>query len=78
MRHTASAKGDGGRKRSLDSAVEIDAAGTEGGAPQCKAVGCSEQAWWDAARSQYAPGCSRRHTAAANDVEELEALQLMN
>ena len=78
MRHSASAKGDGGRKRSLDSAVEVGAAEAEGGIPQCKAVGCSEQAWWDAARSQYAPGCSRRHTAAANDVEELEALQLVN
>ena len=69
-------EGGAKKKRRLESAEEIGA-GAGGGAPQCKAVGCSEQAWWNATRSQYAPGCSRRHTAAANDVEELAALQLM-
>ena len=65
-------------ERRSESAEGIGAVGAEGEAPQCKAVGRSEQAWWDATRSQCAPWCSRTHTATANDVEEQEALQLMN
>ena len=46
VRQTAPEDG-GGRKRRLESAEEVGAAGAADEAPRCKAIGCSEQAWWD-------------------------------